>query len=174
MGLCRNLSNEFEILLNCVKRTFYYQGDTSLYKTDKAAICCCCFVLCLFSLLVCLFLTDGILRWGHGFVDPECFASMHFNTQSMVSSFNEFQVLVSQFSMDIIIMSETWLQSNPALLNYVTLPAYTTHFRNREGTRGGGVVANIYIHLISNLNGKKTLSNFNWKWTLMDRSSRTQ
>ena len=68
---------------------------------------------------------------------------MHFNTQSMVSSFNEFQVLVSRLPMDIITMSETWLRNNPALLDYVTLPGYTALFRNREGTRGGGVGAYI-------------------------------
>ena len=68
---------------------------------------------------------------------------MHFNTQSMVSSFNEFQVLVSQLPMDIITMSETWLRNNPALLDYVTLPGYTALFRNREGARGGGVGAYI-------------------------------
>ena len=68
---------------------------------------------------------------------------MHFNTQSMVSSFNEFQILVSQLSMDIITMSETWLKDNPALLDYVTLPGYTALFRNRAGARGGGVGAYI-------------------------------
>ena len=68
---------------------------------------------------------------------------MHFNTQSMVSSFNEFQVLVSQLPMDIIRMSETWLRNNSTLLDYVTLPGYTALFRNHEGTRGGGVGAYI-------------------------------
>ena len=68
---------------------------------------------------------------------------MHFNTQSMVSSFNEFQILVSQLPMDIITMSETWLKDNPALLDYVNLPGYTALFRNREGSRGGGVGAYI-------------------------------
>ena len=74
---------------------------------------------------------------------PKDLSIMHFNTQSMVSSFNEFQVLVSQLPMDIITMSETWLLNNPALLDYVTLPGYTIPFRNREGTRGSGVGAYI-------------------------------
>ncbi|EDO28986.1 predicted protein [Nematostella vectensis] len=68
---------------------------------------------------------------------------MHFNTQSMLSSFNEFQVLVSQLPMDIITMSETWLKDNSALLDYAALPGYTALFRNRENTRGGGVGAYI-------------------------------
>ena len=45
--------------------------------------------------------------------------------------------------MDIITMSETWLRNNSALLDYVTLPGYTALFRNRVGTRGGGVGAYI-------------------------------
>lgn len=61
----------------------------------------------------------------------------------MVSSFNEFQVLVSRLPMDIITMSKTWLRNNPALLYYVTLPSYTALFQNREGIRGGGVGAYI-------------------------------
>ena len=68
---------------------------------------------------------------------------MHFNTQSMVTSFSEFQILASQLPMDIITMSETCLKDNPALLDYVTLPGYTALFRNREGARGGGV--GVYI-----------------------------
>ena len=64
---------------------------------------------------------------------------MQFKTQSMVSSINEFQVLVSQLPMNIITMSETCLLNNPTLLDYVTLPGYTALFRNREGTRGGSV-----------------------------------
>ena len=68
---------------------------------------------------------------------------MHFNTQNMRSSFNEFQLFVSQLAMDIITMSETWLRDNPALLEYVTLPGYTSVFRNREGVKGGGVGAYI-------------------------------
>ena len=56
----------------------------------------------------------------------------------MRSSFNEFQVLVSQLPMDIITMSEAWLRDNPALLDYVTLAGYTSVFRNCEGVKGGG------------------------------------
>jgi len=74
---------------------------------------------------------------------PKDLSIMHFNTQSMVSSFNDLQVLVSQLPMDIITMNETWLRNNPALLDYVTLPGYTALFRNREGTRGSGVGAYI-------------------------------
>ena len=68
---------------------------------------------------------------------------MHLNTQSMVSSFNEFQTLVSDYPMDIITMSEMWLKENPALLDYVALSGYTAIFNNRNTIRGGGVGAYI-------------------------------
>ena len=48
---------------------------------------------------------------------PKDLKIIHFSNQSMVSSFYEFQVLVSQLPMDIIAMSETWLRNNPALLD---------------------------------------------------------
>ena len=64
---------------------------------------------------------------------------MHLNTQSLVSSFNEFQCLINDYPMDIITMSETWLKENPALLDYVTRPRYTAIFNNRNAIRGGGV-----------------------------------
>ncbi|PFX12174.1 hypothetical protein AWC38_SpisGene23906, partial [Stylophora pistillata] len=50
---------------------------------------------------------------------------------------------VSQLPMDIITMNETWLKDHPVLLDYVNLPGYTALFRNREGSRGGGVGAYI-------------------------------
>lgn len=48
---------------------------------------------------------------------PKDLKIIPFSNQSMVSSFYEFQVLVSQLPMDIIAMSETWLRNNPALLD---------------------------------------------------------
>ena len=54
---------------------------------------------------------------------PRHLSLMHLNTQSMVSSFNEFQVLLSQYPIDVI-MSETWLKENPALFLYPTTGQY--------------------------------------------------
>jgi hypothetical protein len=59
---------------------------------------------------------------------PRHLSLMHLNTQSMVSSFNEFQVFLSQYPMDVITMSETWLKENPALLEYVSLSSYGAVF----------------------------------------------
>ena len=68
---------------------------------------------------------------------------MHLNTQSMVSTFNEFLLLVTQYSFDVFTLSETWLKNNPYLLEYVTIPGYSALFRNRDVIRGGGV--GVYI-----------------------------
>ena len=67
---------------------------------------------------------------------------MHVNTQSMVSTFNEFLLMTETCPMGIITMSETWLKNNSALLEYVTIPGYTTVFRS-PSIKDGGVGAYI-------------------------------
>jgi exonuclease III len=68
---------------------------------------------------------------------------MHLNTQSMVSTFNEFLLTVNSYPLDIIALSETWLKDNPQLMEYVSIPGYATEFRHREDIKGGGV--GVYI-----------------------------
>ena len=63
----------------------------------------------------------------------------HLNTQSITSSFAEFEAMLMRYKFDIITLSETWLKDNPHLLNHVTIPGYKTEFNNRDGKRGGGV-----------------------------------
>jgi len=67
----------------------------------------------------------------------------HLNTQSMTSTFDEFQLMVHQTNFDIITLSETWLKNDRHLLEYVELPGYNFTYRNRDERRGGGV--GIYI-----------------------------
>jgi exonuclease III len=88
---------------------------------------------------------------------PKHLSIMHLNTQSMVSSFNEFQTLVSDYPMDIITMSETWLKENPALLDYVALSGYTAIFNSRDTILGGGVGA--YISNSINFKRRKDIEN---------------
>ena len=57
---------------------------------------------------------------------------MHLNTQSMVSTFDEFILTINQFPFDIITLSETWLKDNRHLLDYVSIPGYVNLFRNKE------------------------------------------
>ena len=64
----------------------------------------------------------------------------HINTQSLLSSFDEFRIMLLTYKFDIITLSETWLQDNKKQLDYVSdLPGYLPKFRNHQGKRGGGV-----------------------------------
>ena len=63
----------------------------------------------------------------------------HLNTQSMTSTFDEFQFMVNKLKLDIITLSETWLKNDKHLLEYVNLPGYKFSYRNRDEKRGGGV-----------------------------------
>ena len=67
----------------------------------------------------------------------------HLNTQSMSSTFDEFQFMINQTKFDVITLSETWLKNDKHLLEYVRLPGYEFAYRNRDEKRGGGV--GIYI-----------------------------
>ena len=54
----------------------------------------------------------------------------HLNTQSMSSTFDEFQGMLYQYPFDIITLSETWLRNDTNLLQYVPIPGYS--FNNLE------------------------------------------
>ena len=71
------------------------------------------------------------------------FSIAHLNTQSMVSTFDEFMLFVNRYDFDVITLTETWLKDNPFLLEYVKIEGYKTYFHNRDNKRGGGV--GIYI-----------------------------
>ncbi|XP_057299344.1 uncharacterized protein LOC130629967 [Hydractinia symbiolongicarpus] len=62
----------------------------------------------------------------------------HLNTQSLLSTFTEFSLMLNIYDFDIITLSETWLQDNKEQLDYVNIPGYKTLFKNRK-SRGGGV-----------------------------------
>ena len=67
----------------------------------------------------------------------------HLNTQSMVSTFDEFLLFMNKYQFDVMTLSETWLKNNQDLLNYVNIPGYQMLYENRHVKRGGGV--GIYI-----------------------------
>ena len=73
----------------------------------------------------------------------------HINTQSLLSSFDEFRTMLLSYKFDIITISETWLQDNQEQFNYVRdIPGYAEpRFRNRQGKRGGGVGFYVRDHL---------------------------
>lgn len=56
----------------------------------------------------------------------------HLNTQSLVSSFAEFEVFAQTYDFDIMTMSETWLKNNKHLIEYVDIPGLFVVYKNRE------------------------------------------
>ena len=69
----------------------------------------------------------------------------HLNTQSMSSTFEEFQFMINQTKFDVITLSEMWLKNDKHLLEYVRLSGYEFAYRNRDEKRGGG--AGIFIRV---------------------------
>ena len=63
----------------------------------------------------------------------------HLNTQSMKSTFTQFESYLSTHQFDIVTMSETWLKDNKNLLSHYEIKGYEKDFRNRDAKRGGGV-----------------------------------
>ena len=63
----------------------------------------------------------------------------HLNTQSMASTFGQFEAMLEAHQFDLITLSETWLKDNKNLLNHFEVCGYKKDFRNRDAKRGGGV-----------------------------------
>lgn len=81
----------------------------------------------------------------------------HLNTQSLASSFAEFEVMLNEHKFDIVTLSETWLKDNPALISYITIPGYKFEYSNRTHKRGGGV--GIYIKETFRYKVRKDITN---------------
>ena len=72
------------------------------------------------------------------------FRIMQLETQALASTFNKFLLTVNSFPrLDIVALSETWLRDQPQLPQCVSVPGFTTEFRNGQGFKGGGVGAYI-------------------------------
>ena len=67
----------------------------------------------------------------------------HLSTQSMSSTFDEFQLMLYHHLFDIVKLSETWLRNDTNLLQYVQIPGYRFCYKNRHERRGDG--AGMYI-----------------------------
>ena len=70
----------------------------------------------------------------------------HLNTQSITSTFAEFEMMLSTYRFDIITLSETWLKDNKMLLDHVKISGYRFEYLNRQIKRGGGVGCYIKEH----------------------------
>ena len=68
----------------------------------------------------------------------------HLNTQSLLSTFAEFEVMMDTYKFDLMGVTESWLKDDPNLVNYVQLSGYELEYNNRNtGQRGGGVACYI-------------------------------
>lgn len=64
--------------------------------------------------------------------EPKPLKIMHLNTQSLVSTFNEFCLMLQKYPLDIVALSETWPKENRPLLDYVNIPGFDLIYNNRE------------------------------------------
>ena len=65
---------------------------------------------------------------------------LHSNTQSLASTFDRFQMTLSNYSFDVVALPETWLTRNKALNDFVQIPAgHDLVTENRNNMKGGGV-----------------------------------
>ena len=56
----------------------------------------------------------------------------HINSQSILSTFDEFAVTLKSYEFDIITFSETWLTNNQHQLDYVNTAGYESIFKHRK------------------------------------------
>ena len=49
---------------------------------------------------------------------------LHLNTQSLVSTFNEFYITLAKYPFDVVALSETLLRKNKMLHDFVQIPGY--------------------------------------------------
>ena len=63
----------------------------------------------------------------------------HLNTQSILSTFTEFTLMLSLYKFDIVCVTETWLKNDSTQISYIQIPGYEFVFNNRTTSKGGGV-----------------------------------
>ena len=56
-----------------------------------------------------------------------------------MSTFNEFSIMLNLYQLDIMAVTETWLQDTKYQQNYVQINGYNAIFKDRTNKRGGGV-----------------------------------
>lgn len=85
----------------------------------------------------------------------------HLNTQSLTSTFDEFQLMLNLYKFDIMTLSETWLKNDKNMLNYVEIPGYDFLYKNREGKKGGGVGTYVNTTSISKYKIRNDINDIN-------------
>ena len=71
----------------------------------------------------------------------------HLNAQSLISTFDEFSVMMEKYRFDVVCVTETWFTDSIDLGNYVQIPGYELIKNNRSKCRGSGVALYIQDHL---------------------------
>ena len=61
------------------------------------------------------------------------------NCQSILSTFDQFTVMLKSYEFDIISLSETWLTNNQHELDYANIVGYKSIFKHQKDKKGGGV-----------------------------------
>ena len=83
---------------------------------------------------------------------------VHINCQSILSTFDEFPVMLKSYEFDIISLSETWLTNNQHQLDYINIADYKSISKHRNDKRGGGagfyIKDNIYFKTRNDLKKK--------------------
>ena len=67
----------------------------------------------------------------------------HLDTQCLSSTFDEFHEMLNKYQFNITTMSETWLEDDQKLLDYVFIPSYKLEYANCDNKRGGGAGVSI-------------------------------
>ena len=67
----------------------------------------------------------------------------HQNVQALMSTFNEFSLMLDEYRFDVIALSQTWRKDYKYQQNYIQLNRYNAIFKKRTNKRGG--VVGFYI-----------------------------
>ena len=58
-------------------------------------------------------------------------STAHLNTQRLLSTFDEFEVMLDTYEFHVIDLTETWLRDYEHLINYVQVSGYNFESNNR-------------------------------------------
>ena len=97
---------------------------------------------------------------------------MHLNTQAMTSTFKEFLLTIKTCTLDVALLSETWLRDQKELLDYVSIDRYATEFRHRVATKSGGVGTYIKKKKTLPIDGALTSKKLSRTWSTYGWSSK--
>ena len=75
----------------------------------------------------------------------------HLNTQSLLSMFEEFEVMLDTYEFNVIALTKTWLHDYKHLINHVQISGYSFEYNNSSTDQHGGGVG---MYIKENMNYK--------------------